>query len=224
MRHPWLYYITDRTAFAGSEDVKKRLLLDRITEAARFGVDFIQLREKDLTPGELEQLSLAAVRAVQAGAKMSTSDVSPVSRTRLLINARLDVALACGADGVHLPANDVSVAECRRIVKARNPGFLIGVSCHQYEEVVQAEKDGADFVVFGPVFEKKNFPPSQLTGLIELERVCRQRIPVMALGGVTLQTASQGIQAGAAGIAAIRLFQDGVTADLIPALRKSLEL
>jgi thiamine-phosphate pyrophosphorylase len=224
MRRPWLYYITDRTAFAGSEAVKKRLLLDRITEAARFGVDFIQLREKDLAPGELEELSLAAVQAVQAGAKMSSVEVSSVSRTRLLINARLDVALACGADGVHLPANDVSAAECRRIVKLRNPSFLIGVSCHQLEGVIQAEKYGADFVVFGPVFEKKNSPTSQPTGLIELERVCRQKIPVLALGGVTLQNASQCIQTGAAGIAAIRLFQDGMTADLISALRKSLEL
>src|SRR5215470_7979866 len=100
-----VYYITDRAQFAGNEDQRRRQLLERIRWAARCGVDFIQLREKDLCGRELEVLAGKAVEAARGG--------SP--KTRLLINSRTDIALVAGAAGVHLRANDVSPAEVRRV-------------------------------------------------------------------------------------------------------------
>src|SRR5580698_10789982 len=116
-----LYYITDRNAFAGCESQRRQALLERIADAARAGLDYIQLREKDLSARDLEHLSLDAVRAVRGN--------SPT--TKLLINARTDVALACQADGVHLPAVELAASEIRALWKKcsdREP--VIGVSAH----------------------------------------------------------------------------------------------
>ena len=98
-----LYYITDRSQFPGNAQEQERRLLEKIAECAAAGVDLVQLREKDLSAGALEELALKAMAAV-AG-----------SRTRLLINTRTDVALACGAHGVHLPANDLAASDVRAI-------------------------------------------------------------------------------------------------------------
>ena len=213
-----LYYITDRRGFPGDESSRRRALLERIAQAARNGVDFIQLREKDLPTWELEQLAEEALRRVR----------SESASTRLLVNSRLDVALAVGADGVHLTADDISPADVRAVV-ARvppscevRPDFLVGVSCHSLEDVHQAEAQGADFAVLAPIFEKviAARPPLPGVGLEALRQAAQGRLPVLALGGVSLQNAAQCLAAGAAGIAAIRLFQQGDMQQTVAALRR----
>src|SRR5262249_17809418 len=121
---------------------------EKISECAAAGVDFIQLREKDLSPRALEGLSRRAVAAIPAG-----------SPAKLLINSRTDIALASGAHGVHLPAHDIPASEARVIWdRAGGSTAVIGASVHSLEEVALAEAHGADFAVFGPVFEKDGQP------------------------------------------------------------------
>ena len=220
-----LYYITDRTALAVDELTRRRHLLTKIGEAARAGIDYIQLREKDLPTRELESLARESVRILE---KLRTDNGEP--RTKLLINSRTDVALAVGADGVHLRSGDISPQEVNRIwswgawFPARGPreAPLIGVSCHSPKEIAQAEANGATFAVLAPVFEKKDLPEQPPAGLIELGQASRAGIPVLALGGVTLANARQCLDAGAAGIAAIRLFQENDMATVAAQLRASL--
>ena len=191
-----LYYITDRKQFPGSEAEQREQLLAKITEAAAAGLDYIQLREKDLSSRELEELARAVVAAVRGDS----------GKTRLLINSRTDIALAVGADGVHLRSDDISPSDVRRIW--RSAGLetepTVAVSCHSVQEIKAAKAAGADLVVFGPVFGKGDVPG---TGVAELRAACTHRIPVLALGGVTGDNARSCIEAGAAGIAGIRLFQ-----------------
>lgn len=200
---PLLYYITDRRQFPGNPEEQCRRLLDKIAECAAAQVDYIQLREKDLGIRALEELATAAVKSLPHG-----------KQTKLLINSRIDVALACGADGVHLPARDLSASEARTLfVRAGNAHPVIVVSTHSLEEVAYAEAHGADFTVFGPVFEKDG--GSIRNGLEKLRSVCQKSeraAPILALGGVTLKNASQCIAAGANGIAAIRMFQENEVA------------
>jgi thiamine-phosphate pyrophosphorylase len=203
-----LLYITDRKQFPGDEPARQRALLAKIAEAARCGVDFIQLREKDLPARELETL-----------ARLATENRQPT--TAFLINSRSDVAIACGAAGVHLPTNDLSPSEVREIcAKAGHPiRPLITVSCHSADQVARAASEGADFALFAPVFEKKDAPLFGPAGLDKLRDACRQKIPVLALGGVTLANAHACVEAGAAGIAAIRLFQDNDIAEVVRSLK-----
>jgi thiamine-phosphate pyrophosphorylase len=218
-----LYYITDRTAFAIDEPIRRRRLLDKIAEAARAGVDYIQLREKDLPTRELEMLAREAVDVIR---QRSTENL----RTALLINSRTDVALAAGADGVHLRSDDVSPQEVRAIWEKCGAGAsarelwprepLIGVSCHLPGEAKQAEVDGAAFAVFAPVFAKKDVPNAHPTGLAQLREACKAKIPVLALGGVTPENARSCLEAGASGIAAIRLFQENKIAETVANLRR----
>lgn len=203
MRRPILYYITDRTQFPGSESARREKLLDKIGEAAACGIDFIQLREKDLCSRELENLARRAREAVRSQKN---------SPSRLLINSRSDIALAIGASGVHLRSDDVSVAHAREVAqlacgkqKREAGGWVVSVSCHSEEEVGVAARDGADFVVFAPVFAKAGSSPA---GLAALRRACQYNVPVLALGGVTQGNAKSCLEAGAAGIAGIRLFQE----------------
>ena len=215
-----LYYITDRSQFLGDEAARRAALLAKIAEAARAGVDYIQFREKDLSARELESLAQDALRVL----RNSNEQLRPgTPATRLLINSRSDIALASGAAGVHLRSNDISPKDVRDLVARSGvhpSAFLIGSSCHSPEEVRSAESAGADFAVFAPVFEKKNAPHIHPSGLQELADACRASIPVLALGGVTLDNAAACIEAGAAGIAAIRLFQDHPIADVVRALRR----
>jgi len=201
-----LCYITDRTQFPGEEAARRRRVLQKIAEAARAGVDFIQLREKDLPTRELEALARDAVQVIRENAR---------ARTQLLINSRSDVALACGADGVHLRSDDISPLEVRSLWaagSARRAGGagspVIGVSCHSVSDVMRAASEQASFVVFGPVFEKKDDPQTTVAGIERLREACTQTIPVLALGGITLGNARACVEAGAAGVAGIRLFQD----------------
>ena len=227
-----LYYITDRKAFPGDERTRRRNLLDKISEAATAGVDYIQLREKDLTTRDLELLAREAIRNIRERNSQRTENRQP--RTALLINSRTDLALATGADGIHLPAGDISPAEARQIWKSAGAaaparetspaGPLISISCHSPEEVVEASANGANVALFAPVFEKKVFekkdiPAAPATGLKALHQACLAKIPVLALGGVTLQNAESCLQAGAAGIAAIRLFQENDITAVVRALR-----
>jgi thiamine-phosphate pyrophosphorylase len=228
-----LYYITDRTQFPGDGPTRRRKLLAKIAEAARAGVDYIQLREKDLSARELECLAKEAIAVIHQ--QLATSDQRPA--TRLLINSRTDVALAAGADGVHLRSGDISPNDVQ--VAIRRSGhwplttdhFLIAVSCHTPPDVLRAASDGADFAVFAPVFEKRIVEQStfqknahlEITrdGLAALRQACQAKIPVLALGGVTLQNAPSCREAGSAGIGAIRLFQENNIEDVVRALRSS---
>jgi thiamine-phosphate pyrophosphorylase len=214
-----LYYITDRTQFRGDEPTRRRLLLAKIAEAASAGVDYIQLREKDQSTRDLQSLAENSVRAIREARTANAQQ-----RTALLINSRTDVALAVGADGVHLRSNDVSPAEVRRIWAScgAGPGRekpSIAASCHSQDDVDRAQSQGADLVVFAPVFEKNSVPGARPTGLAALQQACQTKIPVFALGGITLENAASCLQAGAAGIAAIRLFQENKIEDVVRALR-----
>jgi len=193
-----LYYITDRIQFSGNELRQRELLIQTCVEAAQSGVDYIQVREKDLSSRELEKLAREIVGRVR-----ETGDA-----TRVLINSRVDVALATGADGVHLRSNDISPADVRRIWKTAGVTLapIIAVSCHTEPEVVAAKFAGADFVVFGPVFGKSSTIPG--TGLPALHAACAHKIPVVALGAINIENFSSCIEAGAAGVAGIRLFQE----------------
>jgi thiamine-phosphate pyrophosphorylase len=214
-----LLYTTDRTQFPGEEGARQRALLAKIAEATRCRVDLIQLREKDLSGRDLEALASAVLRVVRENCLSRTENGEPA--TRLLINSRSDVALACGADGVHLRTDDISPSEVRKIWAQGGRPFrpLISVSCHSANEVARAGLEGADFAVFAPVFEKKDAPPARIAGLDRLREACRQKIPVLALGGVTIENAGACRDAGAAGIAAIRLFQENDIAEVVRALK-----
>ena len=183
------YYITDRHAAGGTE-----ALLGCVERALAAGVERIQIREKDLTARELCELT-RSVLALARG-----------RRTQVLVNDRADLALAAGAHGVHLRANSVAPETLRILLP---PPLLIGVSTHSVEEVKAAEREGADFVVFGPVFataSKEGYGLPQ--GAEQLRDAAEAvRIPVLALGGVTEANARECLATGAAGIAGISLFQ-----------------
>ena len=157
-------------------------------------VDWIQLREKHLAARELAVLARRVIAIARSG------------QTKVLINSRLDAAIACGADGVHLPSDFLSLETVRSITP---PGWLIGVSTHSLAEAQTAERAGANYVLFGPVFEsisKQGYGSKQ--GLETLKWVCNHiTIPVLALGGVTMENSESCIEAGAAGVAGISLFQ-----------------
>lgn len=217
--HRLLYYITDRTAFAADEPTRQKRLLEKIAEAARAGVDYIQLREKDLATRALESLAQEAIALLK-----DLRVKHPQLRTTLLINSRSDVALATGADGVHLRSEDISLTDLRKILEETalpdRQVPIIGVSCHSPTEVMKAEADRATFAVFAPVFGKKDAPASQPGGLHQLREACKAKIPVLALGGITLENAQSCLEAGAGGIGAIRLFQENDVAKIVDEVRR----
>jgi thiamine-phosphate pyrophosphorylase len=215
-----LCYVTDRSGFSGVEarEAQETLLLKMETAAAA-GVDWIQIREKDLSGRDC---GLLTREALQRAAKSPASNAAPTS---ILVNDRLDVALSEGAGGVHLGENSLPLPEAKRLVKAQalSQHFLIGVSCHSVETARSAASGGADYLFFGPIFatpSKVAFGAPQ--GLERLAEVCHAvSIPVLAIGGITLANASACLAAGASGIAAIRLFQDARDmSSLVQSLRK----
>jgi thiamine-phosphate pyrophosphorylase len=202
-----LCYVTNRRGFAATECVEtQRAFLLKIEAAAAAGVDWIQIREKDLSGRDC---ALLTREALQRAAKLQAGKTA---RTRIIVNDRLDVALTENADGAHLGEKSLPVAQARRLVVNRGErnDFVIGVSCHSLEAATGAERGGADYLFFGPVFatpSKVEFGAPQ--GLERLATVCREvSIPVLAIGGITLDNASACFASGASGIAAIRLFQD----------------
>jgi len=180
-------HITDRHAL-GSVDA----LLSCIARNDAAGVDLIQIREKDLSARDLCSL-------VQRALAVCT-------KARVLVNTRMDVALACGAHGAHLPSDSPAPRVWRPIAPR---GFVIGVSCHSIEELLRAEAEGADYALFAPVFKPLSKVDSRVPHGIEgLRAACvAVKMPVYALGGITMGNAALCVEAGAAGVAGITLFQ-----------------
>lgn len=182
-----LYAVTDRRGLGVG-------VLEHVEALLAAGVDWLQIREKDLTARELFDLACAARRLPNP------------KHARILINERADIARAAGLDGVHLPSGALPPRLVREVL---GPEAWIGVSAHAAEEVERAQTEGADFCVFGPVFEtpskRKHGPPQ---GLDRLEEACRAvSIPVLALGGVTLEKTAACRRSGAVGVAGISLFR-----------------
>lgn len=224
---PLLCYVTDRRILAPARTTETRqspdvqeMLREKIAAAVAAGVDWIQIREKDLSGKECSLLTREAVKLAASPSPGDAARTSISSKTepreevssRILVNDRLDVALAAQAGGVHLGEKSLPPQEAQRLVKSlrREKDFLIGVSCHSLETAKAAERDGADYLFFGPVFatpSKAAYGAPQ--GLKRLAEVCRAvALPVLAIGGITLENVEDCFSAGAAGIAAIRLFQD----------------
>jgi thiamine-phosphate pyrophosphorylase len=218
------YYITNRALFVGTETERRTQLLGTVRNAAAAGVDYIQLREKDLSIRALELLARELLHVIRAEGS-----------SRLLINHRTDVVLAVEADGVHLTGTDIAASDVRALAAKSRPGMqlLVAASCHSAQQVRLAESHGADFAVLAPIFEKVNVVANGI-GLEELRRAARKdmspdlrveagdtrrNFPVFALGGVDMERAPLCAAAGAIGIAGIRLFQQSLD---LPALVRSL--
>jgi thiamine-phosphate pyrophosphorylase len=186
-----------RCYITNSQTLGARSLLDAIGRNLAAGVTWIQIREKDLSARALFELVDAAIKLPGPHA------------SKIIVNTRADVAIAAGAAGVHLPSGSPPAQVWRR------PGFLVGVSCHSVDDVRVAENEGADYALFGPVFPPLSKPaglePHGLEGLARAAAAVR--IPVLALGGVTIENSAACISAGAAGIAGISLFQELVKFD-----------
>ena len=184
-----LGYITDRKGLTPGE------LPVRLREAIEANLSWVQIREKDACAREMCPWVAEAVQAASGRA------------TQILVNDRLDVVLACGADGVHLGGHSVPAAVARKwIPKPRR----VGVSCHSLEEAQSAQEAAADYILLGPIFQPfsktSSLPPLGLEGL---RKVCREiQIPVLALGGISPRRILPCREAGARGVAAIAMFQD----------------
>jgi thiamine-phosphate pyrophosphorylase len=212
---PIVCYVTDRKALARPASANtSTTLLDNIRLAAQAGADWVQIREKDLTGKSLLVLTRQAVEIANKAVARENGGA-----LRIYVNDRLDAALAGGAAGVHLGGESPEIADVARWVRVRkgHVNFQVGVSCHSVESAVEAEKSGADYIFFGPVFDtpsKRSFGAPQ--GLGRLHEVCAAvRIPVIAIGGVNGANAGECILSGAAGIAAIRLFQDAGDVEML---------
>jgi thiamine-phosphate pyrophosphorylase len=195
VNRPFIYLITKGEATSENFAERKREILEIVSQAITSGITHIQIREKHLSARMLFELA-------EAAAKITSN-----SETRLLINDRADIALAAGADGVHLPANSLSP----QTVRAAFPNdFLIGVSTHSFEAAENAKMQGADFVTYGPVFASPNKGAPK--GLSELASVCDHLagFPVIGLGGIDETSFQDVLNAGAAGFAAIRFLNDKI--------------
>ena len=197
------YYITSRMQW-GADEPASRSLVETVRKAFQAGVDYVQVREKDMSGASL--LSLVA----------EFSQMNERTRgTRLLVNGRVDVAIASAADGVHLSFESLPLAA----IRSRLPNFLIvGVSCHSLREAAEAQQAGADYIILGPVFTTPSKPGVVPLGLKGFSSICAElTVPVFALGGVDLSNARDCVLAGAAGIAGIRLFQNADNIDHLAA-------
>jgi thiamine-phosphate pyrophosphorylase len=194
-------YVTDRQSLDATAG-REAALLQRIENAVSAGVDWIQIREKDLPARELLDLTRTAIRVC--------GNLNEHRAARILVNDRADVAWAAGAAGVHLGERSLPIPAVVNVRRGlARPDFLVGASCHSLGAALRAVGEGADYLFFGPIFatpSKAGFGPPQ--GLAKLAEICRAlSIPVIAIGGITLENAAACAAAGAKGIAAIRLFQ-----------------
>jgi thiamine-phosphate pyrophosphorylase len=218
---PIICYVTDRRALPVGKTASallNKILLDTIRAGVAAGVDWVQIREKDLSTRELFGLVREVVLA--SGRPDSTHSHS----IKVIVNDRLDVALAAGAAGVHLGQASAPAREVVRWCRAGNApaDFLVGVSCHSLEGAQEAENAGASYTYFGPIYETPSkIPFGKPHGVEELAQVATAvRIPVIAIGGINESNAADCMRAGAAGVAAIRMIQD--TADP-SALKNAIE-
>jgi thiamine-phosphate pyrophosphorylase len=199
LKPPIVCYVTDRKSL--SDGPGGTAVREKIQIAIEAGADWVQIREKDLEGRELLDLVRGAVEAGQKHA------ISPV-----IVNDRLDVALAAGAAGVHLSRESLNARDVAQWCRSGNAPaeFLIGVSCHSLEEAREAERAGVSYLFFGPIFDtpsKRELGAPQ--GPARLAEICRcVRIPVVAIGGLDENNAAECFRAGASGIAAIRMFQE----------------
>jgi len=198
-----LYLITNRRAFLRSPEITHddlaRLQLEAIGKAARAGCQLIQIREKDMSAKALAAFTRAAI------------ELARPHGARVLVNDRLDVALAAGADGAHLRVSSIPASEVRAVAAKKSlDDFLIGVSTHSIAEARLAEESRADFIVCGPVYDtpsKMEFgSPLGLDVFAEIRDAVK--IPVLAIGGINLSNYREPLRRGAAGLAAIGLFAD----------------
>ena len=188
---------TDRATTPRSAEFAHLVAL--VEQAAHAGVALVQLREKHLRPRVLYELTTRAVASTRGSA------------TRLLVNDRADIARAAGADGVQLTTQSLPASVVRRTF---GPDFLIGVSTHTLAEAQAAREDGADFAVFGPVFDtpsKRAYGPPVGIAQLRAATAALAPFPILAIGGITRANMGAVMQAGACGIAAIRLFTDPQT-------------
>lgn len=210
-RRPILCFITNRRMYAGDDDVSQRRLLDAVAAAARAGVDLIQIRERDLEAGAL----LALVR--EAIVRVEGTDA------RVLVNDRVDVAIAAGADGVHLRSDSPPAPRVRAI----SPSLVVGRSVHGVAEAsTMALHGGCDYLLAGTVFSTPSKPETHvLLGVDGLRDVCTAAaLPVLAVGGMSVERAAEVGRAGAAGIGAIRLFADPATvSETVTRVRRSFD-
>ena len=193
---PALMFVTDSRRYApgGGRARALEMLVGDAVEAARAGIGLIQVRERGLEDRELLALAQRIV-----------AETSPAG-ARTLVNDRLDVALAAGAHGVHLPLLGMSSRAARSIVSG---AFLIGRSVHTESEADAAQEEGGcDYLIFGSVFESASKTPGHpVAGLDALARVCANAaLPVLAIGGITRSRVEAVARAGASGVAAIGLF------------------
>jgi thiamine-phosphate pyrophosphorylase len=200
---PCLMLVTDRRRCAG------RPLVELVRRAVAAGVDAVQLREKDLPDDELWDLAVALRRVTAA-------------RCPLLINSRLDVALAAGADGVHLPERGLPIAAVRRLAPR---GFLIGRSVHSAEGARRAEVEGADYVLLGTIFATESKPDKEPDGLgLVRQATAGLGIPCLAVGGIVPANAASVLEAGAQGVAAVSAILGAVDVEAaVLALRRHLD-
>ena len=163
-------------------------LEERVEAAVAGGVDMVQLREKDLPAGEMLKLA-RRLRAVTVG------------KALFVVNDRLDVAMAAGADGVHLPEASLSVADARRIAPS---GSIVGKSVHGLPAATLASEEGADYLVLGTIFSTGSKPGAETGGVAHVSNVASQvTAPVMAIGGIDSRNAVSVIEAGARGVAVV---------------------
>jgi thiamine-phosphate pyrophosphorylase len=210
LKTPIVCYVTDRKSLG--EGTGGAGVLGRIRAAIAAGVDWVQIREKDLSGRELLGLAREVV-AAGGGA-------------RVIVNDRLDVALAAGAAGVHLGRESLGARDVVSWCRGGNApaDFVVGVSCHSLKDAREAESAGTAYIFFGPVFDtpsKRGMGEPQ--GIARLAEICRGvAIPVLAIGGVGEANARDCIHAGAAGIAAIRMFQDARDAEALKEVARRL--
>lgn len=203
---PTLCFVTDRRA------IGDRALIALVRDAARAGVDLIQIRERDLDDRALVALTRAAVAAVRG------------TPARVIVNDRTDAALAAGAAGVHLRGDSIPAPRVRAMT---GPDFVIGRSVHDEDEAAAVDAEGGcNYLIFGTVFPSSSKPSGhQAAGLAALGRVCtRVRVPVLAIGGISADRAREVAAAGATGVAAIQLFAAATDlAETVRAVRQAFD-